>query len=134
MSSSVHDDNKKKDILILDEGSTQGLDDTTLTAEKNYSINFTATRKEFCLSLHYNGVNSYLFVNRTESIKFKGKDSEMNPIPLCLGKISKDFFVDNKKNTAFYGCVYDFNVDYDAIAVDDILDLHKYLIKMNNII
>ena len=97
MSSSVHGDNKKKDILILDEGPTQGLDDTTLTAEKNYSYNFTATRKEFCLSLHYNGVNSYLFVNRTEIIKFKAKDSEMNPIPLCLGNTSKDFFVDNKK-------------------------------------
>ena len=48
---------KKKDILILGEGPTQGLDDTTLTAEKMYSINFTATRKKFCLSLHYNGAN-----------------------------------------------------------------------------
>ena len=89
MSSSVHVDNKKKDILILGKGPTQGLEHT-LTAEKMYSINFTVTRKKFCLSLHYNGANSYLFVNGTEIIKFKAKDSEIVATPLCLGKISKD--------------------------------------------
>ena len=68
MSSSVHIDNKKKDILILGEGPTQGLDDTTLTAEKKYSINFTEHNKKFCLSLHYKGANSYLFVNGVEII------------------------------------------------------------------
>ena len=61
MSSSAHIDNKKKDILIP----TQGLEHA-LTAEKMYSINFTVTNKKFCLSLHYNGANSYLFVNGTE--------------------------------------------------------------------
>ena len=76
MSSSVHVDNKKKDILILGKGPTQGLEHT-LTAEKMCSINFTVTRKKFCLSLHYNGANSYLFVNGTEIIKFKAKDSEI---------------------------------------------------------
>ena len=49
--------------------------------------------------------------------------------PLCLGNISKDWSVDNMKKTGFNGCVYDFNVDYDAIAVDDILDIHNYLMK-----
>ena len=73
MSSSVHVNNKKKDILILGEGPTQGLDDTTLTAEKKYSINFTVTRKKFCLSFHYNGANGYLFVNGTEVINLKQK-------------------------------------------------------------
>ena len=68
MSSSVHIDNKKKDILILGEGPTQGLDDTTLTAEKKYSINFTEHNKKFCLSLHYKGANSYSFVNGVEII------------------------------------------------------------------
>ena len=58
MSSSVHVDNKKKDVLILGKVPTQGLDGKTLTAEKMYSINFTATRRKFCLSLHYNGENS----------------------------------------------------------------------------
>ena len=64
MSSSAHIDNKKKDILVLGKGPTQGLEHT-LTAEKMYSINFTVTKKKFCLSLHYNGANSYLFVNGT---------------------------------------------------------------------
>ena len=65
MSSSAHIDNKKKDILVLGKGPTQGLEHT-LTAEKMYSINFTVIKKKFCLSLHYNGANSYLFVNGIE--------------------------------------------------------------------
>ena len=91
MSSSVHAENKKKDILILGEGPTKGLDDTTLTAEKMYSINFPATKTRFCLSLHYNGANSYLFVNGKEIHKFKAKDSEIVANPLCSGKILEDF-------------------------------------------
>ena len=65
VSSSVHVDDKKRDILILGEGPAQGLDGTTSTAEKLYSIIFTENNKTFCLSLHYNGANSYLFVNGT---------------------------------------------------------------------
>ena len=60
MSSSVHVDNKKKDILIIRKGPTQGLGEHLLTAEKIYSINFTLARNKFCLNLHYNGANSYL--------------------------------------------------------------------------
>ena len=75
MSSSVNVDNKKKYILILIEVPSQRLDDRTLTTEKKYLINFTVTRNKFCLSLHYNGANSYLFVNGLEIIKFKAKDS-----------------------------------------------------------
>ena len=96
MSFSEHIDNKKKDILILGKGPTQGLEHT-LTAEKMYSINFTVTKKKFCLSLHYNGANSYLFVNGTEIHKFKAKYSEIVATPLCLGNVSKDFSVDNTK-------------------------------------
>ena len=70
MSSSPHIDNKKKDILILGKGPTQGLEHT-LTAKKLYSINFIKHNTKFCLSLHYNGPNSYLFVNGTEIIKFQ---------------------------------------------------------------
>ena len=84
MSFSAHIDNKKKDTLVLGIDPTQGLEHT-LTAEKMYSINFTVTKKKFCLSLHYNGANSYLFVNGTEIYKFKAKDSEIVAIPLCLG-------------------------------------------------
>ena len=79
MSSSVHANNRTESILILGEGLTQGLDDTTLYAEKKFSINFTKTNTKFCLSLHYNGANSYLFVNGTEIIKFKAKDIEIVP-------------------------------------------------------
>ena len=74
----------------------QGLE-STLTAEKMYSINFTVTKKKFCLSLHYNGANSYLFVNGTEICRFKAKDSAIVASPLCLGNISKDWSTDNMK-------------------------------------
>ena len=60
-------------------------------------LNFAITKKKFCLSLHYNGANSYLFVNGTEIIKFKAKDSEIVVSPLCLGNISKDWSRDNMK-------------------------------------
>ena len=85
MTSSAHIDNKKKNILVLGRGTTQGLEHT-LTAEKMYPINFTVTNKKFCLSLHYKGENSYLFVNDTEIYKFKGKDSEILVGPICLGQ------------------------------------------------
>ena len=87
------------------------------------------TKKKFCLSLHYNGANNCLFVNGAEVYKFKAKDSEIVPTLLCLGNISKDWSVDNMKRTGFTGYVYDFSVEYDAIAVDDIKGIHKYLMK-----
>ena len=64
-----------------------------------YSINFTEKSKKFCLSLHYNGANSYLFVNGKEIIKFKAKDSEIVASPISLGNISKDWSTDNMKKT-----------------------------------
>ena len=76
MSSSVHIDNKKKDILIVGFGPAQGLDDTTLTAQAQYSIHFSRSNIKFCLSLHYNGSNSFLFVNATSIYQFKAKDSD----------------------------------------------------------
>ena len=83
------------------------------------------TKKKFCLSLHYNGVNSYLLVSSTEIYKFKAKDSEIIASPLCLGNISKDLSTYNmKKKTGFNGYFYDFSVDYDATNVDDILGIH----------
>ena len=92
------------------------------------------TRRKFCLSLHYNGANSYLFLNGTEIIIFKVKDCEIVGIPLYLGHISKYFSVNIMKKTVLSGYVFDFSVDYDAIAVDDILDIYKYLIEKNGII
>ena len=61
------------------------------------------------------------------------QESEIVATPLCLGNISNDFFVDNMKKTNLNGYVYDVSVDYDAIEADDILDIHKYLMKKNGI-
>ena len=133
MSSSTKTDDRKKDILILGKGPIQGLEHT-LSWEKLYSIIFTKEKTKFCLSFHYNGADSYLFVNGTEIIKFKAKDSEITPYELCLGNISKDWSVDNMKKTGFNGYIYDFSVDYDAIEISDILDIHKHLLQKNKII
>ena len=90
--------------------------------------------KKFCLSLQYNRANSYLFVNGKEIPKFKAKDSEIVTNPLCLGNISKDWPVDNMKKTGLNGHHCDFSVDYVAITVDDILDIHSHLMKKNDIV
>ena len=82
-----------------------------------YSVNFTVTEKKLCLRLCYNGANSYLLVNGAEIIKFEAKDSEI------VATLSKDWSVDNMKKTGF-----------NPITVDDILDIHKYLMKKNNMI
>ena len=118
----------RKKTLVLGKGPTQGLENT-LTAEKMYSINFTVTKKRFCLSLLYNEANSYLFVNGTEIYIFKPNNSEIVPSLLCLGNNSKDWFVDNMKKTGYAGYVHDFSVDYDDIEVDTIKDIHKNLMK-----
>ena len=81
--------------------------------------------------MHYNRTNSHLFVNGTEIIKFRAKNSEIVPYLLCLGNISKDWANDDMKKTGFNGYIYDFSTDYNAIAVSDILDIHKYLMKKN---
>ena len=125
---------KEKTFLILGIGPTQGLGEHSSTAEKIYSINLTDHSKKCCFSLHYNGTNNYLFVNSAEIIKFKAKDSNIIATPLCLGNISKDWSVDNMKDTGLNGYVDDFSVDYDAISVDAIKDIHNYLMKKNNIV
>ena len=112
---------------------TQGLEHT-LNAEKVYSINFSNDQTKFCLNLHYKGANSYLFVIGKEIHKFKAKDSKTVATPLCLGNISKDWSIDNMRKTGFNGYVYDFSVDYDSIAVDDILDIQNYLMKNSDMV
>ena len=74
--------------------------------------------------MHYNGANSFLFVNGREIVATLS----------CLGNISKDWTVDKMKKTGLNGYVYNFNATYDAIAVDDISDIYKYLMKKNNMI
>ena len=87
--------------------------------------------------MHYSGANSYLFVNGTEIVKFKAKDSEIVASPLCLGNISKDGSTDNMKKTGLNGYVYEFSVDYDnynnANYNEVIPYIHKYLMAKYNI-
>ena len=132
-SSSTKIDDTEKYILILDKGPTQGLEHT-LSAEKMYSINFTENNKKFYLSLHYNRANSYLFVNGREIYKFNEKDFEIVVSPLCYGNISIDWTVGNMKKTELNGYVSDFSTDFNAITVDDILEIHEYLMKKKKMI
>ena len=137
MSSSPHIDIKKKRILVLGFGPTQGLEHS-LTAEKMYSNNFTVTKKRFCLSLHYNGANSYLFVNGKEIVKFKAKYSEIVASPLCLGNISKVWSTDNMKKTGLNGYANEFSVGYNNFINNTNYDkvipcIHKYLMAKYDI-
>ena len=93
----THTDNRKKNILVLSESLTDGLDDTTTTAETKYSANITKSRKKICLSLPYSAANNFLKINGVQIYQFKTKDFEVNKYPLCLRNISKDFKVDNMK-------------------------------------
>ena len=132
MSSTTKIDNRKENILLLAKGPTQRLENT-LSAEKMYSINFPKENTKFWLSLHYNGANSYLFVNGNEIHKFTAKDSKTNPYELCLGNISKDWSIDNMKKTDLKGYIYDFSIAYNAISISDIRDIDKHLMENNKL-
>ena len=133
LNSSTHANNKTRNVLVFGKDFIQGIEGTTIYAEKMYSTNFNVDNKRFCLSLHYNGDESYLFVNGKEIYKFKAKDSKIVPYQLCLGNISKDFSPSDMCKTGLNGYVYDFSVDYWAIANDKIIGIHMYLMKKNNI-
>ena len=112
----------------------QGINDTTLYAEKIYSQNFTQSSKKFILSLHYNGNGSYLFVNGTQELKFKAKDNQIINEKLCLGNLSSEWTKSESEKTGLYGNIYDFVVDYKPIVgVDPTSDMHKYLMIKHNI-
>ena len=133
INSSAHVDNKNKEILILDKGTTQGLDDATLTSEVQYYINFTKQGKKFCLNLYYSGSNSCLFANGIKIYQFKSKESELFDYLVRLENISKEFSVADMKQTGLNEYEYDSLVGFKIIDVDDILDIHKYLMKRNDI-
>ena len=135
-SNSVHATNKTQNILILGHGLTQKINNTTIYAEKMYSPNFSVENKTFCLSLHYNGDDSYLFVNGKEVSKFKAKNSEIKANQLTLRRISTSAYLSRSdmEDSKFYENVYDFSVDYSTITNDEIIDIHNYLMKKNNIV
>ena len=99
-----------------------------LAAEAQYSINFSRSKRKFRAGLHYNGSNSFLFVNAKKIYEFKARDSEIKIYILCLGNISKDFTANNMKKTGLNGYVYEFSVDYNVIDTSNIINIHKYLI------
>ena len=129
----VHANNKANNIYVMDDFIVQGINDTTLYAEKLYSQNFTAVNKKFVLSLHYNGDNSYLFVNGKQELKFKAKDDQIVKEILCLENISDDWTTANAQKTGFWGEIYDFAVDYTSNNIGDIYNIYRYLIKKHNI-
>ena len=129
----IHSNNKTNNIFFMGDEFVQGINDTTLYAEKIYSQNFTAVNKKFVLSLHYNGDDSYLFVKGKEELKFKAKDDQIVKEILCLGNISDDWTAANTQKTGLWGEIYDFAVDYRSTNIGDIYNMHKYFMKKHNI-
>ena len=125
----MHINGRNKNILVLSKGPTQGLDNSTITAETKYPINFTKSKKRFVLSLCFSASNGFLFVNAMKIYQFKAQDSEIKPYTLCVGKMSNDFMLDNVKKTGLKGIVKVFSVDYDPINTSDILDIHRFLMR-----
>ena len=129
----VHANNKANNIYVMGDLFVQGINDTTLYAEKIHSQNFTAANKKFVLSLHYNSDNSSLFVNGKGELKFKAKDDQIVKEILCLGNISHDWTAANAQKKGLWGEIYDFAVDYTSTNIGDIYNIHRYLMKKHNI-
>ena len=110
MSFSSHSTNKAINIYVLGKDFLQGINGTTIYAEKIYKHNFTTENKKFVLSLHYNCDNSYLFVNGGEDLKFKTKNSEIQKNLLCVGNISSDWSSTESTKTGLHGNVYGFRL------------------------
>ena len=135
MSFSAHATNRANHIYLMGDGLTQGIHDSTLYAEKKYFRNFTETFSKFVLSLHYNGDDSYLFVNGRQELKFKCKTDQLVKEKLCMGNLSDQWKASESEKTGLYGNIYDFVVDYDIISgVKTIYDMHRYLMIKHNII
>ena len=101
---------------------------------QRFSINFSKTNTKFCLSLHYNADNRYLFVNEKEIFKFKAGNKNVSfSAQFCLGSISNGFSTTEPREVSLNGIVYDFSVDYNSIDKSEILNIHKYLMTNNNI-
>ena len=134
MSFSVHATNRANNIYVMGDGLTQGIHDTTLCVEKNFYRKFTDPGKKFVLSLHYNGDDSYLFVNSRQELKFKCKTDQLVKEKLCIGNLSDQWTTSESEKTGLYGNIYDFLVDYQAnVEVGPIYDMHRYLMTKHNI-
>ena len=133
-SSSIHATNRANNIYVMDKDFIQGINDTTIYAEKLFHNNFTEIGLKLVLSLHYNGDNSYLFANGRQELKFKAKDDQLINEKLCLGNLSSEWTTSESEKTGVYGTIYDFVVDYRTIyGVRPIYDMHRYLMIKHNI-
>ena len=134
MSFSVHATNRANHIYLMGTGLTQGINDTTIYAEKNFYRNFTDFGKKIVLSLRYNGDNSYLFVNGRQELKFKDKTDQLVKEKLCIANLSDQWTTSESEKAEAYGKIYDFVVDYEQTSgVKTIYDMHRYLIIKHNI-
>ena len=134
MSSSIHATNRANNIYVMGKDSIQGINDTTIYAEKLFHNNFTEFRVKFVLILHYNADDSYLFANGRQELKFKAKDDQIINEKLCLRNLSSEWTISKSKKTRLYRNIYDFIVDYKPIVgVDPIYDMHKYLMTKHSI-
>ena len=134
MSFSVHATNRANHIYVMGTEFVQGINDTTIYAEKNFYRNFTDPGKKFVLSLHYNGNNSYLFVDGRQELKFKCKTDQLVKEKLCIVNLSDQWTTSELEEPGLYGKIYDFVVDYEVIiGVKAIDDVHRYLMTKHNI-
>ena len=130
----IHANNKANNIFVMGNAFVQGINDTTLYAEKMYSQNFTQPSTKFILSLHHNGGYSYLFVNGKQELKFKAKTESLAKEKLRIGNLSDKWSTSESEKTGLYGNIYDFVEDYEAIiGVKAIYDMHRYLMIKHNI-
>ena len=130
----IHANNKANNIFVMGDAFVQGINDTTLYAEKVYSQNLTQPSTKFVLSLHYKGDNSYLFVNGKQELKFKTKTESLVKQKLCIGNLSDKWSTSESEKTGLYENIYDFVVDCEQIVgVKAIYDMHRYLMIKHNI-
>ena len=133
-SSLTHTNNKNNNIYVMGDLFVQGINDTTLYAEKVCSQNSTQPNKKIVLSWHYNSNKSYLIVNGKQELAFKAKNDQMQVAKLCLRNLNSDWTTTESQKTGFYGKNYDFVVDYDqATSIGTYYDFHRYLMDKYNI-
>ena len=103
MSFSTHASNRANNIYLMGELFIQGINGTTIYAEKKFYINFTNPGKKIILSLHYNGDDSYLFVNGRQELKFKCKTDQLVKEKLCIGNLSDQWTASESEKVGLYG-------------------------------
>ena len=136
MADSKYENNKKQSILVLGYGSVKKINDTEIYAEKSCTPDFTSINKITCLRVHYNGSNSYLFINGKQICQFKAKDTEIDKHPIAIGNIanSTDLSDSDIESGKLYGNIFDFSVGYEQISNENILSIHTYSMRKNNIV